>query len=123
MQDSEYILEMKNIEKYFPGVKALDKVNFNVKRGEVHCLIGANGAGKSTLMKVLSGAYREDSGEIWFDGELLKHHGTLERRHKGIAVIYQELSLVNDLDVAENVYLNNYPIKKMGVVVLQEINH
>ena len=67
MQDSEYILEMKNIEKYFPGVKALDKVNFNVKRGEVHCLIGANGAGKSTLMKVLSGAYREDSGEIWFD--------------------------------------------------------
>lgn len=121
MQDSEYILEMKNIEKYFPGVKALDKVNFNVKRGEVHCLIGANGAGKSTLMKVLSGAYREDSGEIWFDGELLKHHGTLERRHKGIAVIYQELSLVNDLDVAENVYLNNYPIKKMGVVNWKQV--
>ena len=121
MRNEENILEMIDIDKNFPGVKALDKVNFSVKRGEVHCLIGANGAGKSTLMKVLSGAYREDGGEVWFDGELLKHHGTLERRDKGIAVIYQELSLFNDLDVAENVYMNNYPRTKMGTVNWKEV--
>ncbi len=121
MRNEENILEMIDIDKYFPGVKALDKVNFSVKRGEVHCLIGANGAGKSTLMKVLSGAYTEDAGEVWFDGEQLKHHGTLERRDKGIAVIYQELSLFNDLDVAENVYMNNYPRKKMGTVDWKEV--
>ena len=121
MQNEENILEMIDIDKYFPGVKALDKVNFSVKRGEVHCLIGANGAGKSTLMKVLSGAYTEDGGEIWFDGEQLKPHGTLERRDKGIAVIYQELSLFNDLDVAENVYMNNYPRTKLGTVDWKEV--
>ena len=121
MRNEENILEMIDIDKYFPGVKALDKVNFSVKRGEVHCLIGANGAGKSTLMKVLSGAYTEDSGEIWFNGEQLKHHGTLERRDKGIAVIYQELSLFNDLDVAENVYMNNYPRTKLGTVDWKEV--
>ena len=121
MRNEENILEMIDIDKYFPGVKALDKVNFSVKRGEVHCLIGANGAGKSTLMKVLSGAYTEDAGEVWFDGEQLKHHGTLERRDKGIAVIYQELSLFNDLDVAENVYMNNYPRTKMGTVDWKEV--
>ena len=121
MRNEENILEMIDIDKYFPGVKALDKVNFSVKRGEVHCLIGANGAGKSTLMKVLSGAYTEDSGEIWFNGEQLKHHGTLERRDKGIAVIYQELSLFNDLDVAENVYMNNYPRTRLGTVDWKEV--
>ena len=69
MQEHDNILEMRKIDKLFPGVKALDSVDFSVKRGEVHCLIGANGAGKSTLMKILSGAYVEDSGEIIFDGE------------------------------------------------------
>ena len=107
---------MKEIDKLFPGVKALDKVNFSVLKGEVHCLIGANGAGKSTLMKVLSGAYTEDSGDILFDGKHLKPHGTLERKKQGISVIYQELSLVNDLDVGENVYINNYPKTKAGIV-------
>ena len=121
MRNEENILEMISIDKYFPGVKALDKVDFTVKRGEIHCLIGANGAGKSTLMKVLSGAYREDGGEVWFNGELLKHHGTLERRNKGIAVIYQELSLFNDLDVAENVYMNNYPRTALGTVNWGEV--
>ena len=117
LKNDDNILEMIGIEKYFPGVKALDKVDFSVKRGEVHCLIGANGAGKSTLMKVLSGAYKEDSGEIWFDGEQLKQHdGILERRQKGISVIYQELSLVNDMDVAENIFINNYPGKGKGIV-------
>ena len=83
------ILEMRQILKIFPGVKALDNVNFNVRYGEVHCLIGANGAGKSTLMKILSGAYENDAGEIYFDGKVLKSHGTKKRRDEGIAVIYQ----------------------------------
>lgn len=110
------ILEMKKIVKIFPGVKALDQVDFSVKRGEVHCLIGANGAGKSTLMKVLSGAYTEDEGEIYFDGELLKPHGTEKRRKEGISVIYQELSLFSELTVAENVYINNYQKTALGAV-------
>lgn len=113
-KENENILEMRQIVKVFPGVKALDNVDFKVKRGEVHCLIGANGAGKSTLMKVLSGAYTEDGGEIYFDGVILSSHGTQKRRKEGISVIYQELSLFNELTVGENVYINNYPKKAGG---------
>lgn len=109
METNSYILEMKNIVKEFPGVKALDHVDFRVCPGEVHCLIGANGAGKSTLMKILSGAYTEDEGEIYFDSKLLSGHGTQKRRKEGIAVIYQELSLFHELTVGENVFINNYP--------------
>ena len=116
MQETDNILEMRGITKAFPGVKALDNVNFSVKRGEVHCLIGANGAGKSTLMKVLSGAYVEDEGEVIFDGEVLKPHGTLERKNKGISIIYQELSLFDELTVGENVFVNAYPKTPLGTV-------
>ncbi len=112
----ENILEMRQIVKVFPGVKALDHVDFQVRRGEVHCLIGANGAGKSTLMKVLSGAYTEEEGEIFFDGEILSSHGTQKRRKEGISVIYQELSLFSELTVGENVYINNYPRGRAGGV-------
>lgn len=113
---NENILEMRKIDKIFPGVKALDQVDFSVKRGEVHCLIGANGAGKSTLMKILSGAYVEDSGEIFFNGKILKAHGTEQRRKEGVSIIYQELSLFNDLTVGENVYINNYKKTKAGMI-------
>lgn len=116
MEMQENILEMRGIDKLFPGVKALDHVDFSVKKGEVHCLIGANGAGKSTLMKVLSGAYTQDSGTIVFDGRVLKTAGPLERKKDGIAVIYQELSLINELDVGENVCMNHYPRTKIGTV-------
>ncbi len=116
MQETDNILEMRGITKAFPGVKALDNVDFSVRRGEVHCLIGANGAGKSTLMKVLSGAYVEDEGEIIFDGEVLKPHGTLERKNKGISIIYQELSLFDELTVGENVFVNAYPKTPLGTV-------
>lgn len=116
MADTANILEMHHINKQFPGVKALDDVEFSVKKGEVHCLIGANGAGKSTLMKVLSGAYVQDSGDIFFDGEKMESKGTLYRKHKGIAVIYQELSLVDQLSVAENIFMNNYPNASGGLV-------
>lgn len=112
---NDNILEMIKIDKVFPGVKALDQVDFMVKRGEVHCLIGANGAGKSTLMKILSGAYKGDGGKIIFDGKQLSWHGTEARRKEGISVIYQELSLFSELTVGENVYINNYP-KKGGKI-------
>ncbi|MCL2864647.1 MAG: sugar ABC transporter ATP-binding protein [Lachnospiraceae bacterium] len=113
---NENILEMRKIDKAFPGVKALDQVDFAVKRGEVHCLIGANGAGKSTLMKILSAAYTEDTGEIFFDGKILKSNKTTQRRKDGIAMVYQELSLFTELTVAENVYMNTYPRTRMGNV-------
>jgi len=111
-----YILKMKNISKRFSGVVALDKVDFNVIRGEVHCLIGANGAGKSTLMKVLSGVHTEDEGDIFFDNNKLSTSDTLGRRNLGISVIYQELSLVDDLSVAENIFINNNPKTKWGTI-------
>lgn len=114
MNVGENVLEMRKIDKIFPGVKALDGVDFNVKKGEVHCLIGANGAGKSTLMKILSAAYKEDGGEIYFDGKILEDYNTQTRREAGISVIYQELSLFDELTVAENIYINNYKRDKYG---------
>lgn len=118
---NDYILEMKKITKVFPGVKVLDKVDLSIKRGEVHCLIGANGAGKSTLMKILSGAYVEDSGEIYFNGKILKHQGTGARRKEGISIIYQELSLFHELTVGENVLINNYPKTKSKAVYWNKV--
>lgn len=117
---AENILEMKNINKSFPGVKALSDVDFFVEKGEVHCLIGANGAGKSTLMKILAGAYTKDCGEIIFQGKHLDVTNTLTMRKSGISVIYQELSLVNDLSVAENIFINNFP-KRAGRIHWKEI--
>lgn len=111
------ILEMRNITKEFPGVKALDQVNFQVKKGEIHCLVGENGAGKSTLMKVLSGVYPKGqySGDIVFDGEVQQFNGISDSEAKGIAIIYQELALVPDMTVYENIYLG-HEIKKKGIV-------
>ena len=110
---SEYILEMNNISKTFPGVKALDEVNFKVKKGEIHCLVGENGAGKSTLMKVLSGVYPHGDyeGDIVFDGQVQKYSGISDSEKAGIAIIYQELALVPELTVYENIFLG-HEIKK-----------
>jgi len=103
------ILEMKNITKEFPGVKALDDVSFKVERANIHCLVGENGAGKSTLMKVLSGVHPEGSydGEIYLDGELQTYRNTYDSEKAGIAVIYQELALVPEMMVYENVFLGH----------------
>jgi ribose transport system ATP-binding protein len=106
--DKDYILEMAGITKNFPGVKALDNVDFKVKRGETHCLLGANGAGKSTLIKVLSGAYQKDEGTIIFDGKDMHSYNTIDSRNAGVAIIYQELSLIDCLSIAENIFLNQY---------------
>jgi len=111
------ILEMKNITKEFPGVKALDNVNFQVKEGEIHCLVGENGAGKSTLMKVLSGVYPKGdyTGDIVFGGQVQSFTGISDSEKKGIAIIYQELALVPDMSVFENIFLG-HEIKKNGII-------
>ncbi len=107
------ILEMKNITKEFPGVKALNNVSFQVAEGEIHCLVGENGAGKSTLMKVLSGVYPhgEYSGDVVFGGEAQKFAGIRDSEQAGIVIIYQELALVPEMTIYENIFLGN-EIKK-----------
>ncbi|WP_374722859.1 ATP-binding cassette domain-containing protein [Peribacillus tepidiphilus] len=106
---SEYILEMNNISKSFTGVKALSNVNFKVKKGEIHCLIGENGAGKSTLMKVLSGVYPYGTyeGDIVFEGNVQQFNKISDSVKAGIAIIYQELALFPDLTVYENIFAGN----------------
>ena len=103
------ILEMKNITKEFPGVKALDNVTFSVKRGEIHCLVGENGAGKSTLMKILSGVYPHGQyeGDIVFDGQSQTFNNIRDSEQTGISIIYQELALVPEMTVYENIFLGN----------------
>jgi putative multiple sugar transport system ATP-binding protein len=117
MANQPPILEMKNITKEFPGVKALDDVNFQVAAGEIHCLVGENGAGKSTLMKVLSGVYPYGtySGDILFNGEVQKFSSISDSEKAGIAIIYQELALIPEMTVYENIFLGNEITKGITV--------
>ncbi len=101
----EVILEMKDIDKTFPGVHALDHVSFNVKRGEVHALMGENGAGKSTLMKVLTGIYTKDSGTITYEGKEVEFHNAREAQAAGVVIVHQELNMVGHLTVAQNIFI------------------
>ncbi|WP_413375852.1 ATP-binding cassette domain-containing protein [Alkalihalobacillus sp. 1P02AB] len=114
---SEYILEMNDISKVFTGVKALSKVNFKVKKGGIHCLVGENGAGKSTLMKVLSGVYSYGNyeGDIVYEGEVQKFNNINDSVNKGIVIIHQELALFPDLTVSENIFAGN-EIKQGGLI-------
>ncbi|MFV0499011.1 MAG: sugar ABC transporter ATP-binding protein [Bacilli bacterium] len=106
---SEYLLELKNISKSFPGVKALDTVSFNVKKGTVHSLMGENGAGKSTLMKCIFGIYSKDSGEIIFGGKSFDAKNSLEALKCGVSMVHQELNLVNERNIMDNIWLGRYP--------------
>lgn len=101
----EVILTMKDIDKSFPGVHALDHVNFEVKRGEVHALMGENGAGKSTLMKVLTGIYTKDSGTITYEGKETEFHNTREAQDAGVVIVHQELNMLGHLTVAQNIFI------------------
>ena len=114
--NKEIILEMKNISKRFAGVQALNKVNFSLRRGEVHALIGENGAGKSTLMKILIGLYQADEGEIFHNGKKLILKNVREAQEAGISMIFQELNQVNVMSVMENIYLGREPKTKTGSI-------
>lgn len=104
-KDSEIILEMQNIEKSFPGVKALNGAQLTLRRGEVHALIGENGAGKSTLMKILLGIYQQDSGEILYKGNPVSFRSPHDALQAGISMIHQEISLIPTVSVAENIWI------------------
>ena len=114
---SRTLLELKNITKTFPGVKALDKVNLKVEEGEIHALVGENGAGKSTLMKVLSGIhpYGTYKGEIVYNGEHCKFTKIADSEKKGIVIIHQELALIPYLSIGENMFLGNERGKKYAI--------
>jgi len=107
--NDNYVLEMLNISKSFPGVQALDKVTFKVLRGEVHALVGENGAGKSTLMKILAGAHQRDAGKILIDGQPVEIPDPITSQRLGISMIHQEFNLVPSISVAENIFLGRLP--------------
>ncbi len=107
----EVILEMKEIDKTFPGVHALDRVNLDVKRGEVHALMGENGAGKSTLMKVLTGIYSKDSGSIVYEGKEVEFTSPREAQAAGIVIVHQELNMMGHLTVAQNIFIGREIMK------------
>ncbi len=107
----ETILKMHGIQKYFPGVHALDNAQLEVRSGEVMALIGENGAGKSTLMKILTGIYQKDDGVIEYFGENIEINGPRDAQAKGISIVHQELNLMQDLTVAENIYIGREPSK------------
>jgi len=107
LTESAPLLSMRGIVKHFPGARALDGVDLEVRRGEVHCLLGQNGAGKSTLIKVLAGAHQPDAGEILIDGEKVTIADPVAGLRLGVATMYQELDVVDGLSVAENIYLGH----------------
>jgi ABC-type sugar transport system ATPase subunit len=119
---SEYILEARGMVKTFPGVRALNCVNLSVRKGEVHALVGENGAGKSTLMLTLGGVYKPDEGEIRIEGEKVSFYTAHDANHKGISIVYQELSLVPNLSVAENIFANRQPVRAWNIIDRKELN-
>ena len=115
--EQNIVLKMQGISKFYPGVVALDKVDLEVREGEVHALLGENGAGKSTLIKVLSGAVRNEEGKIWINGKEFEHMTPSESRANGVEVIYQEYNLIPALTAAENICLGN---QMRGIVNMKE---
>ena len=115
-QERKMVLELKNISKSFPGVKALDHVSFGVREGTVHVLAGENGAGKSTLIKIINGLYVADEGDLYLNGKKITVHNPRYMNSIGVATIHQELSPVLDLTIAENIFLGRAPLSKFGTV-------
>ena len=113
---SEFVLEMKDVYKAFPGVIALNHVKLQLKPGTVHALMGENGAGKSTLMKCMFGIYSMDEGEIFIDGEKVEIHNPMDALNKGIAMVHQELQPIPARTIGENIYLGRYPLKSLGPI-------
>jgi ribose transport system ATP-binding protein len=117
-EDGQILLKLEGIGKSFPGVRALHNVHMEVRRGEVHALVGENGAGKSTLMKILSGAYTRDTGEIYWEGRPIHIHHPREAQDLGIGIIYQEFNLVPQLSIAENVWIGREPFRNRTLQLL-----
>ena len=120
---ADYILQLQNITKVFPGVKALSEVSFDVQRGHVHALVGENGAGKSTLIKVICGVYPYGTyeGSVKFEGKECRFKSIREVEKAGIACIHQEMNLIPDMSIAENIFLNNQP-NKMGIINFDDMH-
>lgn len=114
--NAEYLLAVEGVRKEFPGVVALDDVQFKLKRGTVHALMGENGAGKSTLMKILAGIYQPDSGEIRLKGADIRLDSPLDALENGIAMIHQELNLMAYMTVAENIWIRREPKNRLGLI-------
>ena len=118
----EAILEVDNVSKSFPGVQALDRVSFNLRKGEVHALVGENGAGKSTLMKILSGVYQADQGTIRYKGQVVNFRNVNQAHEAGIRIIYQELNLIPHLSVAANIFIGREPLTRFGTLDEKKMN-
>jgi ribose transport system ATP-binding protein len=116
MGSENILLEMRGIEKGFPGVKALQNIDFDLYPGEVHCLVGENGAGKSTLIKIISGVYQSDLGQIFLNGEGIQFHNPHFAQQMGINTVYQELDLVPTLNIAENIFLGKEFTTSIGLL-------
>jgi len=121
LSEEPYILEMNNISKEFPGVKALEDVSLRLRKGEAFALVGENGAGKSTLIKILSGVYSNDTGEVIINGQMVNIKGPKNAIDLGINTIYQETSLVQDITVAENIFLGRQPQTRWGRINWKEM--
>lgn len=117
---SEYILELKDITKIFPGVKALDRVRFKLRPGSIHALMGENGAGKSTFIKVITGVHKADEGEIWLDGKPVFFKGPKDAQDLGVAAIYQHVTSYPHLTVAENIFMGHEKVK-WGIIQWKEM--
>lgn len=120
LKDKPVLLKMENIEKAFPGVKALDKVNFSVKAGTVHALMGENGAGKSTLMKCLFGVYHKDAGKIYLEGKEVDFKNSKEALENGVAMVHQELNQALKRNVMDNMWLGRFPMVAKGIPITSE---
>ncbi len=122
--ENDVVLKMRGICMTFPGVKALDNVDFTLKKGEIRALMGENGAGKSTLIKCLTGVNKFDSGEIYYEGydEPIVNKDTMDAQKKGISTVYQEVNLCPNLSVAENLYIGREPLTRFGTVNRKEMH-
>lgn len=118
---SEYVLELKGITKIFPGVKALDNVHFQLKKGEIHALMGENGAGKSTFIKVITGVHKAEEGEMYLDGQLISFKGPKDAQKAGIAAIYQHVTSYPHLTVTENIFMGHEDVKH-GMIQWKKMN-
>lgn len=119
---AEFILEVADVRKAFPGVVALDNVQLKVRPGTVHALMGENGAGKSTLMKIIAGVYIPDQGEVRLKGQPLTLQGPLDALEAGIAMIHQELNLMPFMTIAENIWIRREPLNAFGMINHDKMN-